>query len=55
MDTLDLAAARELGSRTVWIDRGTGRKPLADYHTNEIVPALNKKPAILAAVGWMER
>jgi FMN phosphatase YigB (HAD superfamily) len=52
---LDLAAARELGSRTVWIDRGTGRKPLADYHPNEIVPALNKKPAILAAVGWMER
>jgi 2-haloacid dehalogenase/putative hydrolase of the HAD superfamily len=52
---LDLAAARELGFRTVWIDRGTGRKPLADYHPNEIVPTLDKVPAILAAAGWMER
>jgi 2-haloacid dehalogenase/putative hydrolase of the HAD superfamily len=52
---LDLAAARELGFRTVWIDRGTGRKPLADYHPNEIVPTLDKVPALLAAAGWMER
>jgi 2-haloacid dehalogenase/putative hydrolase of the HAD superfamily len=52
---LDLAAARELGFRTVWIDRGTGRKPLADYHPNEIVPTLDKVPAILAAASWMER
>jgi 2-haloacid dehalogenase/putative hydrolase of the HAD superfamily len=50
---LDLAAARELGFRTVWIDRGTGRKPLADYHPNEIFPTLDKVPAILAAAGWM--
>lgn len=50
---LDLAAARELGFRTVWIDRGTGRKPLADYHPNEIVSTLDKVPAILAAAGWM--
>jgi 2-haloacid dehalogenase/putative hydrolase of the HAD superfamily len=52
---LDLAAARELGFRTVWVDRGTGRKPLADYQPNEIVPTLDKVPSILAAAGWMER
>jgi 2-haloacid dehalogenase/putative hydrolase of the HAD superfamily len=52
---LDLAAARELRFRTVWVDRGTGRKPLADYHPNEIVPTLDKVPAVLAAAGWMER
>ncbi len=52
---LDLVAARELGFRTVWVDRGTGRKPLADYHPNEIVPALDKIPAILATAGWMKR
>ncbi|MBY5591919.1 haloacid dehalogenase type II [Rhizobium leguminosarum] len=50
---LDLAAARELGFRTVWVDRGTGRKPLADYHPNEIVPTLDRVPAVLAAAGWM--
>lgn len=50
---LDLAAARELGFRTVWVDRGTCRKPLEDYRPNEIVPTLDKVPAILAAAGWM--
>ncbi len=50
---LDLAAARELGFRTVWIDRGTGRKPLSDYKPNAIVPTLDKVPSILAAAGWM--
>lgn len=50
---LDLAAARELGFRSVWIDRGTGRKPLADYHPNEIVPTLDKLPAVIASAGWM--
>ncbi|NKM31884.1 haloacid dehalogenase type II [Rhizobium laguerreae] len=52
---LDLAAARELGFRTVWVDRGTGRKPLPDYHPNEIVPTLGRVPAVLAAAAWMER
>ncbi|WP_426240122.1 haloacid dehalogenase type II [Pararhizobium sp. DWP1-1-3] len=52
---LDLAAARHLGFRAVWVDRGTGRKPLADYRPNEIVPTLDKVPAILAAAGWMEQ
>jgi 2-haloacid dehalogenase/putative hydrolase of the HAD superfamily len=50
---LDLAAARELGFRAVWVDRGTGRKPLSDYRPDEIVPALDKIPGVLAAAGWM--
>ncbi|NKK72817.1 haloacid dehalogenase type II [Rhizobium leguminosarum bv. viciae] len=50
---LDHAAARELGFRTVWVDRGTGRKLLNDYHPNEIVPTLDRVPAVLAAAGWM--
>jgi len=50
---LDLAAARELGFRTVWVDRGTGRKPLSDYQPNAIVPTLAKLPDIFAAAGWM--
>ncbi len=50
---LDLAAARELGFRTIWVDRGTGRKPLPDYRPNDIVPTLDKVPGVLAAAGWM--
>jgi len=50
---LDLVAARELGFRAIWVDRGTGRKPLSDYRPNEIVPTLDKVPAIFAAKGWM--
>lgn len=50
---LDLVAARELGFRAIWVDRGTGRKPLSDYRPSEIVPTLDKVPAIFAANGWM--
>jgi 2-haloacid dehalogenase/putative hydrolase of the HAD superfamily len=50
---LDLAAARELGFRAVWVDRGTGRKPLTDYRPDEVVPALDEVPGVLAAAGWM--
>ncbi|WP_416066161.1 haloacid dehalogenase type II [Rhizobium sp. ZK1] len=50
---LDLAAARELGFRAIWVDRGTGRKPLSDYRPNEIVPTLDKVPGLFAANGWM--
>ncbi len=49
---LDLAAARELRFRTIWVDRGTGRQPLPDYRPNEIVPTLDKVPAVLAATEW---
>ena len=50
---LDLTAARDLGFRAVWVDRGTGRKPLPDYRPNEVVSTLDKVPAVLAAAGWM--
>lgn len=50
---LDLAAARELGFRAIWVDRGTGRKPLSDYRPNEIVPTLDKVPGLFAANSWM--
>ncbi|TCR72200.1 haloacid dehalogenase type II [Rhizobium sp. BK376] len=50
---LDLAAARELGFRAIWVDRGTGRKPLSDYRPNEIVPMLDKVPDLFAENGWM--
>lgn len=50
---LDLAAARKLGFRTIWVDRGTGRKPLTDYRPDEIVPTLDEVPGMLAAAGWM--
>ncbi|WP_028745908.1 haloacid dehalogenase type II [Rhizobium mesoamericanum] len=51
---LDLAAARELGFRTIWVDRGTGRKPLADYVPNETVTRLDEVCGLLSAAGWME-
>ncbi|MBB3459573.1 haloacid dehalogenase type II [Rhizobium sp. BK377] len=50
---LDLAAARELGFRTIWVDRGTGRTPLSDYRPDETVPTLDKVSALFAANGWM--
>jgi 2-haloacid dehalogenase/putative hydrolase of the HAD superfamily len=50
---LDLVAARELGFRAIWVDRGTGRKLLGDYRPNEIVPTLDKVPGLFAANGWM--
>lgn len=52
---LDLAAARELGFRAIWVDRGTGRKPLADYRPNEIIPSLDKLPGVFASAGWMSQ
>lgn len=49
---LDLAAARELGFRTVWVDRGTGRKPLSDYRPDETVASLAKVPGLFLTAGW---
>ncbi|MGI9478846.1 MAG: haloacid dehalogenase type II [Hyphomicrobiaceae bacterium] len=49
---LDLAAAREMGFRCVWIDRGTGRKPLPDYAPNETLPTLDRVPELFQAIGW---
>jgi 2-haloacid dehalogenase len=49
---LDLAAARDIGFRCIWIDRGTGRRPLADYTPNRIFSTLDQVPALFASIGW---
>ena len=49
---LDLAAARDIGFRCIWIDRGTGRKPLPDYTPNEIFPTLDRVLAYFKSIGW---
>ena len=49
---LDLAAARDMGFRCIWIDRGTGREPLPDYTPDLTFPALDKVPAHFAGIGW---
>lgn len=49
---LDHAAAREIGFRCVWIDRGTGRQLLADYTPDAILPTLDRVPELFKAVGW---
>lgn len=50
---LDLAAARDLHFRCIWIDRGTGRKPLADYTPNAVLPRLDEVPSCLTRLGWV--
>ena len=45
---LDLAAARDIGFRCVWIDRGSGREPLADYTPDSELATLDKIAAQLA-------
>lgn len=50
---LDHAAARDLGFRAVWVDRGTGRKLLPDYTPDAIVPTLDRVPQLFAAAGWI--
>jgi len=49
---LDLVAARDMGFRTIWIDRGTGRKPLGDYTPNAVFPALDAVPPYLKSLSW---
>lgn len=49
---LDLAAARDIGFRCIWIDRGTGRKPLPDYTPNQVFPTLDRVPAYFTSIGW---
>lgn len=49
---LDLTAARDIGFRCIWIDRGTGRKPLADYRPNAVFPTLGRVPPYLTSLGW---
>ena len=50
---LDHAAARDLGFRCLWIDRGTGRELLRDYAPDVTLPTLDRIPAFFARIGWM--
>jgi 2-haloacid dehalogenase len=49
---LDLVAARNLGFRCIWIDRGTGRLPPPDYVPSAVLPTLDRVPELFASVGW---
>jgi len=49
---LDLTAARDIGFRAIWIDRGTGRRPLPDYTPDEIFPTLDRVPRRFHELGW---
>ncbi len=49
---LDLAAARDMGFRCIWIDRGTGRKALPDYTPDETFPTLDRVPPYFEELGW---
>ncbi|MFM0666431.1 haloacid dehalogenase type II [Paraburkholderia sediminicola] len=49
---LDHAAARDIGFRCVWIDRGTGRKLLPDYTPDATLKTLDEVPELFATLGW---
>lgn len=49
---LDLVAARDIGFRCIWIDRGTGRKAPPDYRPDRTFPSLDHVPALFAELGW---
>lgn len=50
---LDHAAARDVGFRCVWIDRGTGRKLLPDYRPDAILSTLDHVPLLFDELGWL--
>ena len=49
---IDHAAARDIGFRCVWVDRGTGRKLLPDYVPDAIVGTLDEVPTLFDSLGW---
>ncbi len=49
---LDHAAARDIGFRCIWIDRGTGRTLLPDYTPDATLATLDQVPALFASLGW---
>ncbi|MFZ6649639.1 haloacid dehalogenase type II [Undibacterium sp. TJN25] len=49
---LDLQAARDIGFRCVWIDRGTARIPLPDYTPDAILSRLDRAPVLFKQLGW---
>lgn len=50
---LDQTVARDLGFRCIWIDRGTGRKPLEDYTPDSTQPTLDKVLALFQSWAWI--
>jgi 2-haloacid dehalogenase len=48
---LDHAAARDMGFRCVWVDRGV-RKPLSDYRPDATVPNLAGVVDVFTRAGW---
>ncbi|RMD60575.1 MAG: haloacid dehalogenase type II [Alphaproteobacteria bacterium] len=50
---LDLAAARDMGFRCIWVNRGSGRKPLDDYVPDMEVRTLDRIPEYFRSIGWM--
>ncbi|MED7670249.1 haloacid dehalogenase type II [Pseudomonas moraviensis subsp. stanleyae] len=49
---LDHTAARDMGFRCVWIDRGTGRQLLPDYRPDAILPSLDRVLPLFKSLGW---
>ena len=49
---LDHTAARDMGFRCVWIDRGTGRQLLPDYRPDAILPSLDQVLPLFKSLGW---
>ena len=49
---LDLAAARDMAFRCVWINRGTARKPLSDYVPDAQYSTLSPVPGLFRELGW---
>lgn len=49
---LDLAAARDLRFRCVWINRGSGRELLPDYTPDEEFKTLDQVPPRFQELGW---
>ncbi|HEX2652093.1 MAG TPA: haloacid dehalogenase type II [Xanthobacteraceae bacterium] len=50
---LDHAAARDVGFRCVWVDRGTGRTLLPDYSPDATIPTLGQVPELFRSIGWI--
>ncbi len=50
---LDLTAARDVGFRCIWINRGTGREPPPDYIPDAELPTLAGLPPLFHALGWV--
>ena len=50
---LDHTAARNLGFRCIWIDRGTGRRRLDDYVPDMTLPTLDKVLETFRSLGWI--